>query len=62
MVRALPEKKAHSDKKKGTEPRNSKNKVKKNPGILIPHQPGKNILRNFRAGFYPKTENLCQTM
>jgi hypothetical protein len=57
MVRALPEKKAHSDKEKGTEPRNSKNKVKKNPGNTDSPSARKKYFKELPGGILPKNGN-----
>jgi hypothetical protein len=57
MVRAQPEKKAQSDRKKGTEPRNSKNKVKKNTGNTDSPSARKKYFKELPGGCLPKTGN-----
>jgi hypothetical protein len=57
MVRALPVKTAHSDKKKGTEPRDSKNKVKQNPVDTDSPSARKKYFKELPGGVLPKNGN-----
>jgi hypothetical protein len=57
MVRAQPEKKAQSDRKKGTEPRNSKGKAKKIPGDTDSPSARKKYFKELPGGSLSKTEN-----
>ncbi len=57
MVRAQPEKKAQSDRKKGTEPRNIETKVKKNAGNTDSPSTRKKYFKELPNGILPKTGN-----
>ncbi len=57
MVRALPDKKAHSDRKKGTEPRDSKNKVKQNTVANDSPSVRKKYFKELPGGILPKNGN-----
>jgi hypothetical protein len=57
MVRAQPEKKAQSDRKKGTEPRNSKSKVNMNTENTDSPSARKKYFKELPDGILPKTGN-----
>ncbi len=57
MVRALPNKKTHADKKKGTEPLSRKVKVKQTTGEENSIPCRKKHLKELPVGILPKTEN-----
>jgi hypothetical protein len=57
MVRALPDKKAHSDRKKGTEPRDSKNKVTQNTVDNDSPSVRKKYFKELPGGILPKNGN-----
>jgi hypothetical protein len=57
MVRALPDKKAHSDRKKGTEPKENKNKVKQKTVDNDPPQARKKYFKELPGGILPKSGN-----
>jgi hypothetical protein len=57
MVRALPAKKAHPDRKIGTEPRDSKNKVKQNTVDNDSPSARKKYFKELPGGILPKNGN-----
>jgi hypothetical protein len=57
MVRALPDKKAHSDRKKGTEPKENKSKVKRNTADNDSPSARKKYFKELPGGILPKNGN-----
>ncbi len=57
MVRALPDKKAHADREKGTEPRDRKNKVKRKTVENDSTSVRKKYFKELPGGILPNKEN-----